>query len=101
MPSTFPSMSARARGRWVNLCVARGDAGYVDAKLAEGMLYVASWRTHNLSDRITVRSGGIAMKRQWWIAVLALGISATGLAQNPGPERLDSVEIRSEKVDGG
>jgi glyoxylase-like metal-dependent hydrolase (beta-lactamase superfamily II) len=41
------------------------------------------------------------MKMQWMVAIAALAISASGFAQNPGPERLNSIEIRSEKVDDG
>jgi len=41
------------------------------------------------------------MKTQWLGAVVAFAICATAFAQNPGPERLNSVEIRSEKVDDG
>lgn len=41
------------------------------------------------------------MKTPWLMGVVALASSATGMAQNPGPERLNSIEIRSEKVDDG
>ncbi len=41
------------------------------------------------------------MKTEWLVAVAAVAIAPTGLAQNPGPERLNSVEIRSEKVGDG
>ena len=41
------------------------------------------------------------MKLQSLVAILASAFAAAAVAQNPGPERLNSVEIRSEKVDDG
>jgi glyoxylase-like metal-dependent hydrolase (beta-lactamase superfamily II) len=41
------------------------------------------------------------MKLQSLVAILASSFAAAAVAQNPGPERLNSVEIRSEKVDDG
>jgi cyclase len=38
---------------------------------------------------------------QWSLSIVALATSVPVAAQNPGPERLNSVEIRSEKVDDG
>ena len=39
------------------------------------------------------------MKMMSLMGIATLAISSAGFAQNPGPERLNSVEIRSEKVD--
>src|SRR5690606_33362882 len=39
------------------------------------------------------------MRTNWLVLAVTLAFSSAGLAQNPGPERLSSVEIRSEKVD--
>jgi cyclase len=41
------------------------------------------------------------MQRQWLLAIASIAVSSVGFAQNPGPERLNSIEIRSEKVDDG
>lgn len=41
------------------------------------------------------------MKAWSSVGLAVLAISSPGFAQNPGPERLNSVEIRSEKVDDG